>query len=166
MHKKSAHDGRKRHARPCHFVCTGMNAVQIHNGYFLVFERGEEVFAVLSAFCEQNDVHWAQFSGIGAVEDVEIGYYDLPNRQYVFRAEKGPFEVANMDGNVAEFNEAPLIHAHAVLSRCDESLECVGGHLRKATVAVTLEVCMWVVTQPLLREFDDEIDLNLISISV
>lgn len=143
-----------------------MKAVQIHNGYFLVFERGEEVFTELSAFCEQNEVHWAQFSGIGAVENVEIGYYDLASRQYVFRAEAGPFEVANMDGNITELNESPLIHAHSVLARCDQSLECLGGHLRKATVAITLEVCMWEVTQPLLREFSDDTGLNLISISV
>ena len=143
-----------------------MKMVQIHNGYFLVFERGEEFFPTLTAFCNDNDVHWAQFSGIGAVENVEIGYYDLPNKQYVFRAEAGPFEVANMDGNVTELDESPLIHAHCVLSRCDESLECVGGHLRRATVAVTLEVCVWQVTQPLQREFDDEIGLNLISTAV
>jgi len=143
-----------------------MKMVQIHNGYFLVFERGEEFFTTLTAFCNDNDVHWAQFSGIGAVENVEIGYYDLPNKQYVFRAEAGPFEVANMDGNVTEFDESPLIHAHAVLSRCDESLECVGGHLRRATVAVTLEVCVWQVTQPLQREFDEDIGLNLINTSV
>ncbi len=143
-----------------------MKAVQIHNGYFLVFERGEEFFATMRTFCEQNDMHWAQFSGIGAVEDVEIGYYDLPSRSYVFRQEAGPFEVANMDGNVTEVDEVPLIHAHGVLSRCDATLECVGGHLRRLTVAVTLEVCLWEVTQPLLREFNDDIGLNLISIAV
>ena len=33
---------------------------------------------MLRLFCEQSDVHWAQFSAIGAVENVEIGYYDLP----------------------------------------------------------------------------------------
>ena len=143
-----------------------MKAVQIHNGYFLVFDRGEEFFSTLSAFCNDNDVHWATFSGIGAVQDVEIGYYDLPNRQYVFRSEVGPFEVSNMDGNVAEFNETPLIHVHGVLSRCDETLECLGGHLRRAVVAVTLEVCMWEVTQPLMREYDEDTGLNLIGVSV
>ena len=143
-----------------------MNAVQIHNGYFLVFERGEEFFSLLSAFCEQTDMHWARFSGIGAVQDVEIGYYDLSARQYVFREEAGPFEVANLDGNVTELDEMPMIHAHGVLSRCDPSLECIGGHIRRMTVAVTLEVCLWEVTQPLLREYDDETGLNLITISV
>jgi predicted DNA-binding protein with PD1-like motif len=143
-----------------------MNAVQIRNGYFIVMERGEEVFSTLAAFCRQTDIHWAQFSGIGAVENVEIGYYDLPNRRYVFRQEAGPFEVANMDGNVAELNEEPLIHAHGVLSRCDESLACIGGHFRSAVVALTLEICLWEVTQPLLRGFDEDTGLNLISISV
>lgn len=143
-----------------------MKAVQIHNGFFLVFERGEEFFSAMADFCRQTEIHWAQFSGIGAVENVQIGYYDLPNRQYVFRQEMGPFEVANMDGNVSELNEEPLIHAHGVLSRCDESLECVGGHLRSATVALTLEVCLWEVTQPLLRELDEDTGLNLITIAV
>jgi len=102
-----------------------MKTVQIHNGHFLILERGEQFFPTVVAFCEQNEIHWAQFSGIGAVENVEIGYYDLPNRQYVWRQEAGPFEVA-----------------------------------------VTLEICLWEVTQPLLREYDDDTGLNLISVSV
>ena len=143
-----------------------MRAVQIHNGFFLVFQRGEELISTMTAFCEQSKIHWGQFSGIGAVEDVEIGYYDLPARQYVFQEEPGPFEVVNMSGNVTELDEEPLIHAHTTLGRCDESLSTIGGHLRRATIAVTLEVCLWEVTQPLLREYDDDIGLNLITISV
>lgn len=142
-----------------------MKAVQIHNGFFLVFERGEEFVELLARFCEENEVHWGQFQAIGAIEDVEIGYYDLENRQYVFRLEEGPFEVASMDGNIAELEERPIVHAHAVLSRCDETLETIGGHIRTARIAVTLELCLWHVTQPLLREYDDETGLNLIDLS-
>ncbi len=143
-----------------------MQSVQIHNGFFLVFERGEDLMPVLSRFCEGQEIHWAQFQAIGALEDVEIGYYDLPTREYVFRAESGPFEVASMDGNITELGESPLVHAHAVLSRCDPTLETIGGHLRSAKVALTLELCLWHVTQPLTRSRDDETGLNLISISV
>lgn len=144
-----------------------MQAVQIHNGFFLVFERGEDFMPTLLRFCEENDVHWGQFQAIGALEDVQIGYYDLPNREYVFRLEEGPFEVASLDGNISEMeNEEPVVHAHAVLSRCDESLECIGGHLRSARVALTLELCLWQVTQPLIRHPDDETGLNLINFTV
>src|SRR3989344_2252893 len=110
-----------------------MQAVQIHNGFFLVFERGEDLMPTLTRFCEENEVHWGQFQAVGALEDVEIGYYDLPSRRYVFRVEEGPFEVASMDGNISEMqNEEPVVHAHAVLARCDETLECIGGDLAGA----------------------------------
>lgn len=141
-----------------------MQTVQIHNGFFIVLSRGEELMSSLRQCCEEQGVHWGQFQAIGAVEDVEIGYYDLASRQYVFNQEEGPFEVASMDGNVSELDEQPLIHAHAVLSRCDETLSCIGGHIRSARVALTLEVCLWIVTQPLMRGPDEETGLNLLHV--
>ena len=143
-----------------------MQAVQIHNGFFLVFARGEELIATLTRFCEENEVHWGQFQAVGAVEDVEIGYYDLETREYVFRAEEGPLEVASMDGNIAEIDERPVVHVHGVLSHCDETLMTIGGHIRSARVAVTLELCLWLVPQPLLRAPDEETGLNLINLSL
>lgn len=141
-----------------------MQSVQIHNGYFLVFERGEDFLPLLTQFCAETEVHWGQFQAIGALEDVEIGYYDLATRQYVFRQEEGPFEVASMDGNIAEIDEEPIVHVHAALSRCDESLETIGGHVRKARVALSLEVPLWLISQPLMRSFDDETGLNLLNL--
>lgn len=143
-----------------------MQATQIHNGYFLVFSRGEELLSMLTRFCEEQEVHWGQFQAIGTVEDVEIGFYDIETEEYVFRREKGPFEIASMDGNVAELDEQPLVHTHAVLSRCDESLACIGGHIRSAYAAVTIELCLWHVSQPLLRRYDDDTGLNLITLSL
>lgn len=143
-----------------------MQAVQIHNGFFLVFARGEDFIPTLSRFCEENEVHWGQFQAIGTVEDVEIGYYDRGSRSYIVRSEEGPFEVASMDGNISEMEgEESMVHAHAVLSRCDESLECIGGHLRGATIALSLELCLWAVTQPLIRLPDEDTGLNLINIA-
>jgi predicted DNA-binding protein with PD1-like motif len=68
-----------------------------------------------------------------------------------------------MDGNISEKGgEEPVVHAHAVLARCDDTLSCIGGHLRSARVALTLEICLWEVTQPLLRQLDEETGLNLL----
>ena len=121
----------------------------------------------LIRFCEENEVHWGQFHAIGALENVEIGYYDLATQEYVFKTEEGPFEVASLDGNVSEMeSEEPVVHAHAVLSRCDDSLECIGGHLRRARVALSLELCLWQVTQPLIRSRDEETGLNLVNFAV
>lgn len=139
-----------------------MQAVQIHNGFFLVFSHGEEFVSTLSFFCEREGMHWGQFQGIGGLEDVEIGYYDLAERQYVFRSERGPFVIASLSGNICELGERPVVHAHAALAISDETMRTIGGHLREARAAVTLEVCLWQVTQPLLRGFDEDTGLDLI----
>ena len=141
-----------------------MQANQIAGGFFIVFERGEEFVSELTRFCEKEEVHWATFQGIGTFEDVEIGYYDLEARQYVMRNEEGPFEVASITGNVAEINEGPIVHTHGVLSRCDNSLECIGGHIKSAYIAATLEISLWRVSMPIMRRYDDETGLNLIEI--
>src|SRR3989344_3618886 len=140
-----------------------MRAVQIHNGFFIVFDRGEEVVSTLTQFAEREAVHWAVFDAIGTVEDVEIGYYDIEAREYAFRQEAGPFEAANFKGNISELNEVPMVHAHAALARCDATLEMIGGHVRSARAAFTLEMALWFVSQPLIRELDDETGLNLIT---
>ncbi len=141
-----------------------MKYTQIHNGFFLVFSRGEEFISTLTRFCEEQKVHWGQFQAIGALEDPEIGYYDLASREYFFATEEGHFEVASMDGNISELNENPVVHVHGVLSRCDPSRECIGGHIKSARVALTLEMCLWLVTQPLLRARDEETGLNLLNV--
>lgn len=131
------------------------------HGYAIALARGEELIATLTKFCADNDIEGATFTGIGAVERVKIGYYDLPKRAYFFRDEPGVFEVASMQGNVALVERKPFIHAHAVLSRCDETCECIGAHIKEAYVAVTLEVFLTPLGVSLSRKLDDNIGLKL-----
>src|SRR3989344_4301603 len=122
-----------------------MKVRDAEKGLIIKLERCEELIATLTALCERRGIRNAVFQGIGAVERVEIGYYDLGKRGYFFRSEPGVFEVASMQGNVALVDEKPFIHAHAVLSRCDESLVCIGAHIKEAHGAVTHEIFMTVL---------------------
>lgn len=141
-----------------------MQSKQTDAGYVLVLARGEELIATLTKFCTDNTIEGATFTGIGAIERVKIGYYDLGKKEYFFRDEAGIFEVASMNGNVALVEGKPFIHAHAVLSRCDESLECIGAHIKEAYVAVTLEVLLRVFDAPLERTLNDDIGLKLLNL--
>jgi predicted DNA-binding protein with PD1-like motif len=98
------------------------------------------------------------------VERVQIGYYDLGKKEYFFRSEAGIFEVAAMQGNVALVEGKPFIHAHAVLSRCDDSLECIGAHIKEAYVAVTLEIFLTPLETNVSRKLDDDIGLKLLDL--
>lgn len=134
------------------------------HGYVIKLARGEELIEALTQWCAAEGVDNASFQGIGAVEHVEIGYYDLKKKEYFFRSEAGVFEVASMQGNVALVDGKPFIHAHAVLSRCDETLECIGAHIKSALVAVTLEIFLIPLAAGITRKFDDDIGLKLLNL--
>ncbi len=141
-----------------------MKAKKTEKGHIIKLERGEELIATLTQYCADANIQNAVFQGIGAVERVKIGYYDLGTREYFFRDEPGVFEVASMQGNVALVEGKPFIHAHAVLSRCDNTLECIGAHIKEAYVAVTLEIFLTPLDSAIERKHDDSIGLKLLDL--
>lgn len=134
------------------------------DSYLIALERGEAFIAEMTAFCEREGIKNAFFHGLGAIERVQIGYYDLAKKEYFFRNEPGIFEVASLTGNVALVEDAPFIHAHAVLSRCDESCACIGAHIKEAYVAVTLEILLTPLTTDAKRKLNEEIGLKLLDL--
>ena len=140
-----------------------MQSKQVHNKHVIALERGEEVISTLTKYCADNNIKAGAFQAIGAVERVKIGYYKLETKEYFFKDEKGEFEVASMNGNVALVDGSPFIHAHAVLSRCDESCEIIAAHVKEAYVAVTLEVFLTELDMNLGRKLNEEIGLKLLT---
>ena len=132
--------------------------------HVLVLAQGEEVVQTLTDYCAREKIRAASFSGVGAVKHVQVGFYDLSTKEYVFKIEPGPFEVASLQGNIATVDGNPFLHLHAVLSRMDDSLQCIGAHLKTATVAVTLEVIVTPIDVPLTRKYDEAVGLNLLDL--
>ncbi|HXK38771.1 MAG TPA: PPC domain-containing DNA-binding protein [Candidatus Paceibacterota bacterium] len=152
-----------------------MRSTKDGKNHVIILERGEDVIPALEKYCAEHGITAGVFTGIGAVNKIEIGYYEFEKREYHFRSEAGDFEVASMNGNVALFDPEggsasdgaggkPFIHAHAVLSRCDKTLECIGAHIKKASVAVTLEVFLTEMNVGLTRKHDDFIGLKLLNV--
>ncbi|MDO8521829.1 MAG: DNA-binding protein [bacterium] len=141
-----------------------MRTTKDGKNHLIILERGEDVIPALLRYCTEHKITAGVFTGIGAVNNIEIGYYDFEEREYHFRAEKGDFEVASMTGNITSVDGKPFIHVHAVLSRCDKTLECIGAHIKKASVAVTLEVFLTNVDVSLSRAYDECTGLKLITV--
>ena len=132
--------------------------------HVLVLALGEEVIQSLTDYCTREKIRAAWIQGVGAVKHVQIGYYNLDTKEYVFKIEPGPFEVASMQGNVAAIDSSPFVHLHAVLSRMDDGLGCIGAHIKAAVVAVTLEIILMPIDAPLSRRYDESIGLNLLDV--
>lgn len=141
-----------------------MKVRDVETGFLIKLERDEKVLETLTAFCEARGIHSGVLVGIGAVKNAELGYYSLEKQKYFFRIFPEDREVASMQGNIALVEGKPFIHAHAVLSACDETLACVGAHLKEAEVAVTLEVFLTPFPSAVPRYFDETIGLKLLDV--
>jgi hypothetical protein len=144
-----------------------MNARQIStaNGtdsFVLVFDTGDEVTKELLAFAREHTIDAASFSGIGAFQNVTLGYFELQKRDYKRIPINEQVEVVSLVGNIACGDDGPKLHAHVVVGRSDGA--AFGGHLIDARVRPTLEIVLVETPAHLRRRSDPATGLALIDL--
>jgi len=136
-----------------------MQYQKIDNQTFVVrIERGEEIIASLQKFCQKESIVGGFFYGIGAVDKVELAHYDVATKKYSSKKFTQALELTNLTGNVGQFENNLIIHAHASLA--DKKMTCLGGHLVKATVSGTAEI-YFIQAPSLKKNLDEETGLKL-----
>lgn len=138
----------------------GMEFVRDETSYFIRLEKGEEIFACLMELAIQQNWQGGHLSGIGAVEDVVIGAFNTTKRGYVKKDLPDEYELLGLEGNLSWVENEPFFHIHTVLS--DQELNCLGGHLFQAKVAVTCEINFRLFPKKIDRKWNDQIGLNLL----
>lgn len=131
-------------------------------GYFLVLERGDEIIDSITAFATRTGVRAAGLSGLGAVQRLTLGFYDLTAGGYERRSWQEELEVASLEGNLAEVDGGPFPHIHGVFGRRDFST--LAGHVFEAVVSVTLEITVLTAPEPIRRRQVDFCNLKLLDL--
>jgi predicted DNA-binding protein with PD1-like motif len=126
----------------------------------LIFDKGDEPVAGLTAFAKAQKLGAAHFTAIGAFSDVTLGYFDRAKRDYKRIPLHEQVEVLSLLGDVALDKGEPKVHAHVVVGRADG--EARGGHLLEAHVWPTLEVVLVESPRHLRKRHDPETGLALI----
>ena len=126
----------------------------------LIFDKGDEPVAGLTAFAKAQKLGAAHFTAIGAFSDVTLGYFDRAKRDYEKIPLREQVEVLSLIGDVALDTSEPKVHAHVVVGRADG--EARGGHLLEAHVWPTLEVVLVESPRHLRKRHDPETGLALI----
>ena len=143
-----------------------MKSKLIHNAaqrtFALVFDPGDEVLEKLLAFAKQHRLTAASFTGLGALSDAVLGYFDCEEKRYRRIPVAEQVEVLNLTGNLALGNGEPKLHAHIVLGKADGTAH--GGHLLEAHVRPTLEVIVTESPAHLQRRTDPQTGLALIQL--
>lgn len=123
---------------------------------------GEELISTLVSFASSETLTSATMIGIGALRDVELGYYWLDRKDY--KRQKFPeiVELVSCIGNLSLREGKPFIHLHVALGREDYSI--FGGHLFSGIVAVTAEIVLRPVEATISRAYEDRAGLFLLDL--
>jgi predicted DNA-binding protein with PD1-like motif len=130
--------------------------------FALVFATGDEVKSELERFAREQSLSAARVSGIGALMDVALGYFDWEKKEYDENRFDEQLEVVSLNGDVALKDGEPALHAHLAVGRADGT--ALGGHLVEAHVRPTLEIVVVESPAHLRKEVDAETGLALISL--
>ena len=126
--------------------------------WILALEAGEEIVSTLNAFLAEHNIKGGFLVGLGAVENVELSYYDLKEKKYHSKKfDEGTFELLNLTASVSETG----LHAHVTLAGHD--FKAFGGHLAKATVAAAFEGFL-TPAELICKEHNEEIGLKLMKL--
>ena len=98
-------------------------------------------------------------SGIGAVCNAEIGYYDINIKQYFKKKYLEEYELTSLNGNITFVDSEYFVHTHVTLS--DNEFNCFGGHLFDAQIAAAGEFKVDLISNLINRKFCKNIGLNL-----
>ncbi|MCI3276727.1 PPC domain-containing DNA-binding protein [Streptomyces cylindrosporus] len=138
---------------------------QLENGgggtHLVVLDPDEEPVQVLTDFARTHGIHGAQVTAVGAFADAVVGWFDREARDYRPIPVRQQCEVLSLMGDIAEGENGPVPHLHAVLGMADGRTR--GGHLLRARVWPTLEVVIQSVEPPLAKVYHPDIGLALIA---
>ena len=137
-----------------------MDYKRFNNAIVLRVDRGEEILEQLKAVCLKENVKLASVSGIGAINDLTSGVWDVERKEYFSNHFTGVYEVANPVGTITTMNGEYYAHIH--ISAGDSQGHMVGGHLNRAVVSATSEIVLHLIDGTVEREFDPGVGLNLL----
>jgi predicted DNA-binding protein with PD1-like motif len=141
--------------------------------YLLRFDRGEEVMTSLLRWTKKKKLGGAFLTGLGAVENPHLGYFDAEKRGYIDKKFQGEFEIASLAGNLSwdagegdgevktKPEPKPIAHMHVVIA--GPNFLAFGGHLYSAVVSGTVEIAVTPIDTKLVRKYTEELNLKLLA---
>jgi len=134
-----------------------MQFKQSENIFQVYLEKGESVVEELTEFCKEHHILNGYISGIGAINNIELGAYNPTKREYIKKTFKEDHELITYQGNIMLLHSEPFIHAHITIG--DHNMQIYGGHLFRANIAVVGEFIINKIDGNSKRTLNDKIGL-------
>ena len=139
-----------------------MEYKRIDNKILFRLEMGDKLIDSAQKIAVAENVKLASIMGIGACSKIEMGYFDISIKEYVFKTFDGNMEILHATGKITMKDGNQFAHIHISVS--DEECKAFGGHLNEATISATFEGVMSIMDDEVSREFNADIGLSLINV--
>ena len=113
-------------------------------------------------YCREQGITAGVFSGIGAMREIALNYYNLAEKKREGMHFAEPMEMVSLQGNIALLDNEVVLHAHGVFS--NHNMEAKAGHVDEAIVHAACEIIIQKGTGVLKKSFDDYTGLNTFSL--
>ncbi len=113
----------------------------------------------MTTFLEERGITGGTVTGIGALKNHTMGFFDVGKREYLKRTFEENMELGNLTGTIGTVDGKPFLHAHATV--CGPELIAFTGHLFRGEVAVTAELTVTDFKTGLPRVENEDLGLAL-----
>ncbi|MGH1516889.1 PPC domain-containing DNA-binding protein [Chryseobacterium sp. JK1] len=113
----------------------------------------------LTDFVQDQNIQAGEVTGIGAVSEATLRFFNPSTKKYVDKTFKEQMEVTNISGNVSEIEGKALLHLHITLGR--EDYTALAGHLLEARIQGAAEFVFYPLSTRVVKIKNNEIGINL-----
>ena len=136
-----------------------MNLTKDNDKYFITLAKDEYVNQSLLEISNNQKIKSGWINGVGAIYDIEVGYYDVENKEYLKRKFPGDYELLSLSGNISIKEGEKFVHTHITFS--DADFQVFGGHLFDAKIAAAGEFMIDSSDCEIRRKYNADLGLHL-----
>ena len=122
-------------------------------------EPSEKINENLEKVALNENIESAWISGIGAITNVEMGFFDPESKEYIKKIFDCEYELTSLTGNISIRDNKQFSHTHITFS--DKNFRVYGGHLFDATITAAGEFLILKNHYSLKRKFNKDVGLAL-----
>lgn len=132
---------------------------QMGNRYVVSINNHEEIAKALVSFCHEMKIESGIISGIGAINELTLRFFNPDTKRYEEKAFHEQMEIANLTGNISTLDGKAYLHLHVTVGRRDCS--ALAGHLLTATLSGAGEFVVEDYGVQVSRVYNPDLGLNV-----
>lgn len=135
------------------------SARKVDHIYIVSIENQSHIVETLTDFVQHQKIEAGEITGIGAVSEATLRFFNPSTKNYVDKTFKEQMEVTNISGNVSEIEGKIMLHLHITLGR--EDYTALAGHLLEARIQGAAEFIFYPLHTRMVKVKNEETGINL-----